>query len=220
VDVAFSTASDGDCQRDAPRAAFVKALTGRRTRIATPIQQHGSKVFRVDSSTPRREADGLISDDQHLALGVYGADCPGLVISAGPWLGVAHCGWRSTAAGIVARMAHLLAAAGAPPVEQWTALIGPGISAERYEVDAPVLDAYDWDPDGITPGRPGHAWLDIRRTVLRDCRRAGLKAVAVTGICTARDPRLHSFRHQGAGLSQLLLAWRNRPSKDSQRMAV
>jgi hypothetical protein len=207
VHAAFSPAAAGDQRDPQRRAAWSAACCGPRP-VVVPRQLHGAAVVVARAGEPPAEADGLVTDNATLAVGVFGADCPGLVLAAPDALAVAHCGWRGTAAGIVTAAVAALARHSRHPPSTWAALIGPGISAARYEVDAPVLTARVWDTIGVST-RPGHALLDVPGQVAADCRQAGLSDITASGICTASDPRLRSHRHHGPGDAMLLLAWRD-----------
>jgi copper oxidase (laccase) domain-containing protein len=208
VRLAYSTRADGDQRDPAARERWTRAL-GITAPVAVPGQVHGSLVLRLPAAPAQLAlADGLASGDRAAALGVFGADCPGLCVLAGGALAVAHCGWRGTAAAIVARLIAALEPLACAPRHQWLAFIGPGISAPRYEVDAAVLDARSWPAAALGHGRPGHAQLDLAAAIEHDLRALGVAAVTRCGVCTAGDPRLWSYRSRGAGPVQLLVAWR------------
>ncbi len=178
-----------------------------------PRQIHGLAVVTVGPEAVQpsllAQADGAVTGEPGVAVGAYGADCPGVVLATPDAVGVAHCGWRGTAGGMVDRLVTALAARSSTPRSSWWALIGPGISGAQYEVDAPVLTARVWPPAAVTPAaRPGRAYLDLAVALEADLQAAGITAVVRTGVCTATDPRLHSFRRRGPGLVQLLVAWR------------
>jgi YfiH family protein len=204
VQVAYSTAADGDLREAGRRRAWLRKL--KLQSCVVPRQVHGTQV--VDAREDLSEADGVVSANPRLALGAYGADCPGVVLAAPDALAVGHCGWRGTAGGMVARLAESLAARSQHPASAWSAFIGPGISGERYEVDAPVLSARTWPAAALQPVRPGHALLDLAVAITADLQAVGVTRIAHAGICTAADDRLHSYRHQGGGVVQLLVAWR------------
>jgi hypothetical protein len=209
VRIAFSTAASGD-QRDPERRSAWLASLGVAKALVVPAQIHGSLVVRCPAPADQLMiADGLASSDPSTALGVFGADCPGLCLIAADAL--AHCGWRGTAAGIVGRLVQELAQISSQPVAQWQAFIGPGISGERYEVDAAVLDARRWPAQSLSPSRPGHARLDLKVAIATDLRAHGVVLLEAPRICTAGDPRLWSYRRRGPGLVQLLSAWRDEP---------
>ncbi len=205
--VAYSTAADGDQRDPVRREEFVRRLFADR-RLVVPRQVHGIGIG-DDGTGDLSAADGVVTADPLVAIGAYGADCPGVVLAAPDALGIAHCGWRGTAGGMVPELVRALAARSRHPPTAWTAFIGPGIGGPRYEVDAPVLTARTWPPAALAPAaRAGHAHLDLATALAADLRTAGVSAVQVSGVCTATDPRLHSFRHRGAGVVQVLVAWR------------
>lgn len=203
---AYSTAADGDMRLAGPRRAFLRRTVGLRDTVV-PRQIHGVRVADA-RERDLADADGVVSGNARLALGVYGADCPGVIIAAPDRLAVGHCGWRGTAGGMVAQLVDAVAAKSQHPVASWCAFIGPGISGPRYEVDGPVLGARAWPPRAVLPSREGHAFLDLAAALAHDLSVAGIRRVQHAGVCTAQDPRLHSYRHQGSGLVQLLVAWR------------
>jgi YfiH family protein len=217
IEVAYSTAADGDQREPGLRTAFAHSLWAADSepprRLVVPRQVHGIEVITVGSEAVPppllAQADGAVSGEPGVAVGAYGADCPGVVLATPDAVGIAHCGWRGTAGGMVDRLVTALADCSATPRSAWRALIGPGISGAQYEVDAPVLTARVWPPAALTPAaQPGRAHLDLAVALEADLQAAGITAVIRTGVCTATDPRLHSFRRRGPGLVQMLVAWR------------
>jgi hypothetical protein len=208
VELAYSAAADGDMRDPGRRDAWLARL-GLRRWCVVPRQVHGTRV--VDAAADfvaLIEADGVVAAGTPAAVGAYGADCPALVLASAQALGIAHCGWRGTAGGIVANLVAAVAACSAEPRARWRAFIGPGISGPCYEVDAPVLGARAWPAEALAPGRPGRAHLDVPAAVAADLRALGIDDVRVSGVCTASDPRLWSYRRRGPGQVQLLAAWR------------
>ena len=205
--VAYSTAVDGDQRLPERRQAFAAPLIAG-VPLIVPRQVHGTLVVAYNSPD-LSQADGVVGPAS-VALGAYGADCPGVVVTAPDALAIGHCGWRGTAGGMVARLAAALREQTTTPPSDWHALIGPGISGPRYEVDAPVLSARAWPGAALHASpAPGRAYLDLATVLVADLHAVGIASIVRTGICTAADPRLHSFRHQGLGLVQMLLVWRS-----------
>lgn len=207
VRLAWSAAADGDQRDPTKRTAFARAHSGDRP-LVIPRQVHGIQVVPHDALDVS-QADGVVTRDPCICLGAYGADCPGVVIATPDALGIAHCGWRGTAGGMVAQLCAAIEAISHHPRGQWHAFIGPGISGPRYEVDGPVLAARAWPVTALSPSpNAGRAHLDLVTAIAADLQAAGVVAVGRSGVCTANDSRLHSFRHQGPGLVQALIAWR------------
>lgn len=204
VAVVMSLAGDGDLRLAPARAAWCAANGVPVPRVCEQV--HGCVVLADDASGA---GDARVSANPQAALGVFGSDCPPLVLAASDALAVAHCGWRGTAAGIVAATVTALAARSAHPPAAWTALIGPGVHPDDYEVDATVLTALAWPAGTVLPGRPGHGWLDLPAAVAALATTAGVGAVARSPLCTSRHPLLRSHRRHGRGHPQLLVAWRD-----------
>jgi polyphenol oxidase len=207
VRVAFSHIGDGD-QREATARARFLARVGCRRACAYGLQIHGAQVAIADPLRPPPPADALITDDRDIALMAFGADCPGVCLVTPDAIAIAHCGWRGTAAGIVASVVGALDAITREPRPTWRALIGPGIAGADYEVDAPVLAARTWPPSAVTPARPGRCLLDLRCAIAADLERAAIDQVEVVDVATSQDPRLWSYRKRGAGMVQGLVVWR------------
>ena len=203
VAVAMSLAGDGDLRPTAARAAWCSANGIPAPRVCAQV--HGTAILDDDAEGA---GDGRVSGQRQAALGVFGSDCPPLVLAAPDALAVAHCGWRGTAAGIVAAAAAALAARSAHAPSTWTALVGPGVHPDDYEVDAAVLDAAAWPAGTVLAGRPGHGWLDLPAAVAALAAAAGVGTVARSPLCTSRHPLLRSHRRHGRGHPQLLVAWR------------
>ncbi len=221
VQAAFSTRADGSMYDPDARARWLHSL-GIRQPCAVAKQVHGARVLdgrawlaaaEKGEDVAARSGDALVSDDAELALGVFGADCPGVVLVAPDALAVAHCGWRGAAAGIIAGTVAALTARSRHAPDTWHALIGPGISGPEYEVDAPVLSARPWPASALVPSeRAEHAQLDLAAALDHDLRAQGVTRITRSDVCTAHDGRLHSFRHHGRqpglGFVQVLVAWR------------
>jgi copper oxidase (laccase) domain-containing protein len=204
VQVAMSLREDGDLREDGRRIAWC-SLHGFPIPVVNR-QVHGKRVVAASVGLTA-EADGLTAPNNE-AIGVFGCDCPPLVVATPQAYGVAHCGWRGTAAGMVGELVAALDPSGSAARDTWSALVGPGIHPDDFEVDAPVLGARGWPAGTVLPGRPGHAWLDLPAAIAADCRSAGLGRVARSPLATSRHPQLRSHRRDGSGHPHLFLAWR------------
>ncbi|MCS6971221.1 MAG: polyphenol oxidase family protein [Planctomycetes bacterium] len=200
--IACSLAADGDLRQPTARQSWC-ARAGIPPPVVPLRQPHGNRVLDEDGAAG--DGDAVVG---RAALGVFGADCPALVLAAPDAFAVAHCGWRSIAAGIVPAVIAALAARTAAPRSAWRAFIGPAVHPDDYEVDDPVLRAHPWPKESLRPGRPGRAWLDLPVAIACDLAAAGIAWIARSALCTSRDPRLHSHRRDGPGAPQLLVAWR------------
>ena len=84
--------------------------------------------------------DGLCTDDSSVTLVIYCADCVPLyfVDPEHHAIGLAHAGWRGTAAGMAKAMTERMALEFSTRPEALRVAIGPSIGKECFEVDEPV----------------------------------------------------------------------------------
>jgi copper oxidase (laccase) domain-containing protein len=92
------------------------------------------------------------------------------------------------------------------------AWLGPAIAAASYEVGEEVRDAFlshgAAAASAFSPTRPGHWTCDLYELARQRLRAAGVMCIAGGGFDTFADPRLHSFRRDGAGSGRMAsLVW-------------
>ncbi|MHC4936887.1 MAG: polyphenol oxidase family protein [Planctomycetota bacterium] len=158
-----------------------------------------------------RGFDALLLRDPGVYALSLSADCP-LVVLADPEsriAGVAHAGWRGTAAGIVGALVEAFRARGSRPEALWAAQ-SPGICGGCYEVGEEVLEA--------VAGRPGAReacsgrFLDLRGIHRAELLAHGLRAgrVLPSVDCSFEDPR-RFFSHRRdrgiTGRNGVLVGW-------------
>lgn len=172
----------------------LKGATGL-SRLARCRQVHGARVVDLTGANTTEsecgEADALVTAAEDVLLAVTVADCVPvfLVDPERRLLGLAHAGWRGTAAGVVEATLAALQELGARP-ESLHLHLGPAICGRCYEVGPEVPAAL-----GDVPIEAGT--VDLRGLIVRRALAAGVKArqVTVSGHCTlcARD-RFYSYR--------------------------
>ena len=183
--------------------------------LVRPRQVHGCRVVAVRAcrEQPAPEADGVVSEEPGVPVGIVTADCLPILLASrsGRAVSALPAGWRGLAHGIVAAGVEALRErAGA---EELVAVVGPHIGACCYEVDAPVVDAlrlrFGRDVEcALRSARPGHAYLDLGALATRALERAGLargRVGAIPDTCTHCDPeRFHSYRRDGERAGRLV----------------
>ncbi|MEL3891280.1 peptidoglycan editing factor PgeF [Ferrovibrio sp. MS7] len=171
--------------------------------LASLYQVHGREVVVVDAQydiTARPKADGLVSRQRGVALGVLAADCtPVLFADAqAQVIGACHAGWRGALAGVTDATIEAMEQLGARR-EHIRAAIGPTIRQQSYEVSEPfraeftAADAANADFFG--PGkREGHWQFDLPGYL---ARRLGNAGIAFEDLCrdTLSEPEnFYSYR--------------------------
>ncbi len=171
--------------------------------LATNHQVHGSDIVTVAGDwrhAPRARADGLVTKERGVALGILTADCVPVLfadIAAGV-IGAAHAGWRGALGGVLDATVRAMTALGAEPA-RIRAGFGPAIAQASYEVGpefpAPFM-AQDPRNERFFIGAPtGKYRFDLPGYVRWRLEGLGLAAVAATGGDTAAEPeRFFSYR--------------------------
>ena len=126
----------GDFRKNvlANRHRVVEVLEGHC--LITNQQVHGSQVRMVDKNTDAGstvEADGIVTTDRGVCIGVLGADCAPVLLAAPGMIGAAHAGWRGALLGITDAIIETMEISGVHR-GAITAAIGPSIQCASYEV--------------------------------------------------------------------------------------
>lgn len=199
--------------------ARLKKVLGLNS-LAVVHQVHGARILDLDEDKADGqrlqdiEADGIITRQEQLALGVLVADCFPLILAEpkAQVLAVAHCGWRGTLAGVVENALQAINAKGGR-VENMVGALGPGICPECYQVDDAVINQFQKRfPQGentIWKKRGDNYQLDLKAAILTVLKCAGLKSaqLEVLKLCTCcRDEFFSHRRSRGRTGRQIALA--------------
>lgn len=169
----------------------VRQSIGLGDRVFITAQQiHGADVAVVDAGTlaPVPNADGLITADPRVCLGIYVADC-GAVFLVEPErrvIGLLHSGRKGTELGIT----HVA-------IERMVADFGCNPARIIMQL-APCI-------------RPPLYEIDFAAEIVEQARNAGVREVHDCGICTGKNvERYYSYRMEkgrtGRMLAKLALA--------------
>ncbi|MGH9019777.1 MAG: polyphenol oxidase family protein [Acidimicrobiales bacterium] len=153
-------------------------------------QVHGADVVVVPHARGPVEADGQCTDADDVAVAILVADCvPVLLADAtSSWFGVVHAGWRGLAAGVLEA-----AVARFDDPTTLRAVLGPSISASRYQVGPEVAGLFA-DVPGATTRDVGDRWrLDLGQVVVRRLAAAGLSDDRVDVLDASTDDTTRFF---------------------------
>ena len=185
------------------RNRVAQHLTGETRPINTLYQVHSSTIVILDKPIPageKIEADGLITREKNLILGILSADCAP-VLFADPVAGIiatAHAGWRGAfdevLENIVANMVHLGSA-----LENIRAVVGPAIGMKSYEVGPEFRDVFlsrrDENHKYFKSKNNGKFLFDLERFCIDHLKESGLTKIAGLGLDTYRlEEDFFSFR--------------------------
>jgi len=179
--------------------------------LVVPGQVHGVAVGVV---TPDErefpDTDALITTSNEIALGVIVADCVPIYF----WdpvrgtIGIAHSGWRGTAARIASRTLLSMCREFGSRAHDCRAILGPSIGPCCYEVSQELADGFRASfGDEVADGRH----LDLWRAIRNDLIAAGMRSdrIVVSGLCThCRRELFYSHRRDGPRTGRHLAAIR------------
>jgi YfiH family protein len=185
--------------------------------LRRPRQVHGVAVASAQQCAgphPAPEADAIVSVEAGVRVAVVTADCLPILIAAdrGRAVAAVHAGWRGLAAGVIGACAAVMREQ-SEGLKDWAAVIGPHIGSCCYEVDEPVLAAFEERfsetlPSASRHTRTGHAQLDLGLLARRALREAGIEGdriASLEGVCTSCDAqRFDSYRREGAKAGRLV----------------
>jgi YfiH family protein len=154
--------------------------------FVTAEQVHGNDVRIIDRPPANNMCvgpyDGLITNQPHVCLGIYVADCCAvyLVDPANRCIGLVHSGRKGSELDIVGRAIELMASHFGSTPEGLIVQLSPCIRPPHYEVD-------------------------FAAEIIRSCQARGVKNVHDSGLCTACDlKRYYSYRAEKGKTGRML----------------
>lgn len=191
----YATLNLGGKGGDNPAAVAANRRAVERV-VGAPValisQVHsGRAVPAPGSGEPVPQADGQVTRDPGVALGIFAADCLPVLLAdvQRRVLGVAHCGRRGLQRGVVAATVDLMVASGARR-DAIVAMLGPCICGDCYEVgDAIATDFSKQFPGTDTVTRFGGAGIDIAAAARAALAHAGVHTLTSAAQAVAQAAR-------------------------------
>jgi polyphenol oxidase len=174
------------------RRRLCAAVGADPERLAMNRQVHAATVKRAHSGDRSREGDGLWTDEPHVPMLKFTADCLPVALArteGKPALALLHAGRMGLLEGILE--------AGVAAIQDGAvaAAIGPGIGPCCYEVSEHIASAYRARfGASATCGRK----LDLWHVAEHVLRSSGVQSIARMDVCTACSSDFFSHRRDGA----------------------
>ena len=177
-------------------------------RIVTMRQVHGDHIVEVTDKKLKEagEADGMITGESDIYLGVLTADCVPILFVAPKQRLVAavHAGWRGTLAGIAAKTVRLFKSRYDVEAHDLEVAFGPSIGPCCYEVKedvtVPLMKTWGRLTTPSIHVKEGKSFINLRRLNRDIVRASGVpgKQLFNVGPCTAcAMDQFFSYRRQG-----------------------
>lgn len=177
---------------------FLEQVHGTTVEVVTQIDR-GRGVYDLASAIPG--VDGVITNETHLVLAAFYADCVPLYFfdPVTGFIGLAHAGWRGTVKGIVATMVKRLIEHGSSS-RDIVMIIGPSIGKESYRVDEAVISEVALKYHNQCVEKISHTtseyFLDLKALNKQLALDNGLQEenIFTSEIDTYLDSRMYSYR--------------------------
>lgn len=194
--------SDKNVRANRKRVAAHFGVTSKR--LCTLFQCHSADVCVVDNVRifdRLFRADGLVTRQKEVVLGVLTADCgPVLLADAkNGVIGALHAGWKGAFKGLVQTTVEAMVSLGANPADT-VAVLGPTIAKDSYEVDESFkvnfLTKGEEFEQFFSPGdSASHYWFDLPGCIAYRLNEAGITNHAWIGEDTyENEARYYSYR--------------------------
>lgn len=150
-----ATTDDSPHNVEGNRSLLTRAFGISQERLVTVRQNHGSDLLVIDAPNDDLshfagvEADGIITNQTGIMIGVTVADCVPILLydPIRKVVAAVHAGWKGTAAAIVARAVQGMQSVFGSAQAGIKAAIGPCINPCCYQVDQPVKDGFKGQPE-------------------------------------------------------------------------
>lgn len=189
-----------------------QALTGltQSKPICWLKQIHGKRCVLNPEPDQVYEADAAITDQSTKVLAVLTADCLPIVVWSqdGSFVSVIHAGWRGLHVGVIEAALSYFPV----PASNLSAWLGPGISANAYEVGEAVRQAFCSKHVGLAdafyPNDRGRYQADLFAIARQILNAQGVANISGGQFCTYQDSvQFYSYRRASETGRQATLAW-------------
>lgn len=184
-----------------------------------PWQKHTANIVRVSRDDRSKgaysakssilETDGLYTTDPDTLIGVFTADCLGILFAdeTVPLVGAVHSGWKGTAQAITLNLIDALRQDGLFHPETLHVYFSPSLMPSSLEVGPEVVEQIEamaekhaLDLEGcILPGAGDRSYLDNQAINARMLQACGIPAsnLHLSGLDTKTSPWCFSYRRDG-----------------------
>lgn len=165
-----------------------------KSRLVIPQQFHSNIVKIIDNKNYQNsfQADGFVSREKNIALGVLTADC-GPILFFDPQnevIAATHAGWRGAFSDIIENTVKSMERQGAKR-SSIQAILGPSLGVKNYVIDAPFREIFvksnpDFENFFIKTENKDRYFFNFQEFILFKCKKSQIKADSLN-LCTYKN---------------------------------
>lgn len=178
--------------------------------LVLPRLQHGSDVVLINKENTANDfqADGLITKEERILLGVTVADCFPVYFfdPAVRAIGIAHCGWRGILKNIVPEMISAFKSNFDSKPENMLLAIGPGLRFCHFVVQEDVIGQFVGYESFVEKKDDGY-YIDLEKIIHYQAMKNGVRVVETAGVCTFEKEEFFSYRRDKKEQVDSMLAY-------------
>ncbi|MBP3546207.1 MAG: peptidoglycan editing factor PgeF [Alphaproteobacteria bacterium] len=171
------------------------------SRVVRLLQAHTNKSVYIDKPSQYEiEADGVVTDQTGIILGVTTADCIPVLLAdyKNGIIGAAHAGWRGALSGVVENTIKLMLERGAE-ISEIAVATGPCLQKENFETKDDMRDMFlaqsNENQQFFTQIGDGKYLCNLEEYVKYRVKLLGINNIFTSGIDTYSNPDLYfSYR--------------------------
>lgn len=181
--------------------------------FALAEQVHGADVSMVSEAGYYSGADGLVTTNKNLVIGIKVADCAAVLLSdpVNNVIAAVHAGWRGAAAGILPNALDKMKETGAKPVNI-LCYISPCISVRNFEIGEEVAEKFPSQFIDRSFGRKPH--LNLKEFLRVQLVDTGVlqSNIELDSRCTINDTSFYSHRRERDEAGRMLAFIKQTPN--------
>ena len=115
------------------RILVCKTFSMQLSNLKLVNQIHSNKIVEITKNSSLFTADGMITKDKNLILGILTADCAPIIFSGKVFYGILHVGWKGLFDNIIPNLVRILNKK-KEPISKVICSVGPHLTKKSFEV--------------------------------------------------------------------------------------
>lgn len=162
--------------------------------LITLNQVHSTNIIEISKNNLKKEnlADGMISSEKNILLGVLTADCAPLIFSGKESIAILHVGWKGLLNGIIDNLIEKFSKKN-ENIFDLSCVIGPHLKMESFHVTQDFVDnlmMYNPVLQKFVRNNNNVLKFDFTNCIVHNLKRLGMSKISIIEKDTYTNPKL------------------------------